>query len=508
MKKSDLVIRLFLTALAGIILYCTTPVDEGENTTKVDDITNFNDHVVSLDYLIQPEQLEEPVLTAAIDSSEPSDNYVCSIKRYKAAPGYSELFLMDPTTDVIYPGALLKGESIITGEYIPIIAKRKPLTISVSLQNISGSPSRNVEDPKLSTIRESINDILSSELTGATPARISFEIQEVHSAEQLKLAVQGNYKSSKVNISTGFNFNKQDVRSRFVVKFLQIYYTIDIDLPKQPSDLFEEMPDLGKLGSSSPVYISTVTYGRMALFTVESNYSSNEMNAALNATFSSVVKSGSISIESQYSRMINNSTLKAFILGGSGADAVLAVNGVEGVTEFITKGGNYTKDSPGAALSYKLRYLKDNSVTNIVLASEYNVRQCQKVFSKYEVKLENVVCTNADGDGSEAELFGWLAVTSPDTSDTLWRFDDNHYQSGNILTINATTRITIPNAGSNSFIVLSGHLIEYDSGDPNDNLGIVTKNVYVSEFDGTSIELNFNGGGVSATAMFTITPVD
>lgn len=251
MKKSDLVIRLFLTALAGIILYCTTPVDEGENTTKVDDITNFNDHVVSLDYLIQPEQLEEPVLTAAIDSSEPSDNYVCSIKRYKAAPGYSELFLMDPTTDVIYPGALLKGESIITGEYIPIIAKRKPLTISVSLQNISGSPSRKVEDPKLSTIRESINDILSSELTGATPARISFEIQEVHSAEQLKLAVQGNYKSSKVNISTGFNFNKQDVRSRFVVKFLQIYYTIDIDLPKQPSDLFEEMPDLGKLGSSS-----------------------------------------------------------------------------------------------------------------------------------------------------------------------------------------------------------------------------------------------------------------
>jgi thiol-activated cytolysin len=503
MKNRNLVIKVFVAALAGIKLYCTVPVDHRE------DIANFNEHVESMDYLIQPEQLDEPILAAVIDSSEPSDDYVCSVKRYKAAPGYSELFLMDPTTDVIYPGALLKGESIITGEYIPIIAKRKPLTISVSLQNISGSPSRKVEDPKLSTIRESINDILSSELTGATPARISFEIQEVHSVEQLKLAIQGNYNGSKVNISAGFDFNKQDVRSRFLVRFLQIYYTIDIDLPTQPSDFFETMLGLEKLGSSSPVYVSTVTYGRMVLFTVESNYSSSEINAALNAAFSSAVRSGSISIESQYSRMINNSTLKAFILGGSGADAVLAVNGVEGVTEFITKGGNYTKDSPGAALSYKLRYLKDNSVTNVILASEYNVRQCQKVFSKYEVKLERIICYNGDGDNTEAELFGYIAVTSPDSiSDTLWNFDEKHYQSGQILTINAITRITIPNAGSNSFIVLSGYLMEYDDASGNDHLGFSAKKVYISEFDGTSIEIYFNGDDVNATAMFTITPVD
>jgi thiol-activated cytolysin len=132
---------------------------------------------------------------------------------------------------------------------------------------------------------------LSSELTGATPARISFEIQEVHSVEQLKLAIQGNYNGSKVNISAGFDFNKQDVRSRFLVRFLQIYYTIDIDLPTQPSDFFETMLGLEKLGSSSPVYVSTVTYGRMVLFTVESNYSSSEINAALNAAFSSAVRS-------------------------------------------------------------------------------------------------------------------------------------------------------------------------------------------------------------------------
>ena len=82
-----------------------------------------------------------------------------SVKRYKAAPGYDELFLMDPITDVIYPGAIIKGEIIPTGEYIPIIADRKPVTISVSLQEIAGSPST-VDEPKLSTVREALNNIL------------------------------------------------------------------------------------------------------------------------------------------------------------------------------------------------------------------------------------------------------------------------------------------------------------------------------------------------------------
>lgn len=507
MNLRYLAIWLSASALFVFNLCCTNPLGEKEK------VAGFNEDVSSMDYLSQPEELNEPVQVAVIDSSEPSDDYVCSVKRYKAAPGYNELFLMDPTTDIIYPGALLKGESIITGEYIPIIAKRKPLTISVSLQNISGSPGRTVDDPKLSTVREAINDILSNEVTGATPAKVSFEIQDVYSSEQLALAVQGNYKNSTVDISAGFDFNKQDVRSRLIVKFLQIYYTIDIDLPEQPGDLFKTVPDLNDFGSSSPLYVSTVTYGRMVLFTVESNYSSFEIKAALNAAFSSAVQSGSISIESQYSNMVNNSTLKAYILGGSGQDAVQAVNGIEGVTDFITSGGNYSKASPGAALSYKLRYLKDNSVANIILTSEYNVRQCQRVFSNYEVKLMHIECTNCDDAGSEAEMFGWLAATVPDSSPVyLWSVGEDQAQVvapdiGGILTIGAATRITLSNVTSDTYITLSGNLLEEDTGG-DDNLGIVTKKVYLPEFDGGSIELNFNGDGNVAKALYMITPID
>ena len=71
-------------------------------------------------------------------------------------------------TDVLWPGAIIDAATIPTGDYVPIVAPRKPLTISVSLINIAGAKSRTVQDPKLSTMRESIASILAQEVTGAT----------------------------------------------------------------------------------------------------------------------------------------------------------------------------------------------------------------------------------------------------------------------------------------------------------------------------------------------------
>ena len=477
------------------------------------DTQEFNELVKALEYLDQPDEIPEPIVIEVLDSAEASGDYVCSVKRYKAAPGYDELFLMDPTTDVIYPGAIIKGESIPTGEYIPIISDRKPMTISVSLQNIGGSPSRTVEEPKLSTVREALNDILSADVTGATPARLSFEIENVYSEEQLSLAVQGNYKNSFVDVAGSFDFNRLDIRSRLVVKFLQIYYTVDMDLPQSPDDLFEELPSMEELGSTSPLYVSTVTYGRMVLFTVESSYSSTEINAALNAAFSAGVQSGSIDISAQYKKMIDSSTLKAYILGGSGGNAVQSVNGIEGIVDFITSGGDYSKDSPGAALSYKLRFLKDNSVANIILASEYNVRQCQRVFSNYKVELWYIQCTNCDDAGSEAEMYGWLGLQLPGQDlEFLWFVTEGDAQRvipdiGGQLNIYSSTNITLQNATAESYIVLGGHLYEDDlTGD--DDLGQTLKNVYLPDFNGSLIMLNFNGDGNIAEAVFAITPLD
>lgn len=118
---------------------CNKEENEGPST---EDTTTFNIAVNNLSPFVQQEEVPEPVEQGtsgtARDDADPA--LECYTTTYKVAPGFDEMLAMDPTTDVIYPGAMLLGASIPTGEYIPIIAERAPITLSISLQNLSGSP--------------------------------------------------------------------------------------------------------------------------------------------------------------------------------------------------------------------------------------------------------------------------------------------------------------------------------------------------------------------------------
>jgi len=338
----------------------------------------IDENVKALDKLVQEPPCEEtPIGDPSLDTTMiDNQQYIIKVQKYRRAAEFNEQIALDPTTDVIWPGAMIDAATIPTGQYIPITAKRAPLTLSVSLVNIAGSKSKTVTEPKLSTIREAIGEILIQDVIGATEARVTFSIENVYSEEQLKLAVGASYKSGFGNIKGQFNFSNQKIKSRILVKFMQVYYTIDIDIPEKPSDFFASSIKWDDLKSqitenTSPMYVSTITYGRMALFSFESEDKSTDVNAAISAAFWGF--RGSIS--SEYENILQSSTIKATIIGGSGASAVAAIDGFEGIKDYILTGGNYDKNTGAAPLSYKLRHLKDNSVGNIILSSEYTIRE-------------------------------------------------------------------------------------------------------------------------------------
>ena len=386
------------------------------------DMTAFNESLAALPPMAQADELANPVLVS--DGGTKNDGtYTTSTKTYKAAPGYTEMVAMDPTTDVIYPGALIKGESISTGMYTPIVFPRKPLTLSISLENIEGDVARTIDDPKLSTIRQAVRDILSQKITGATPADFSFEKKAVYSEQQLKIALKASYESAVLKVSGSFDFSKSETRSRTVAKFMQKYYSIDIDIPAQPSDFFKTPIALSALGSYSPMYVSTVTYGRLALFMVESSKSNTEVEAALQASYDAAIKASG-SIETKYSDVLAASTISVYVCGGSGEGAVASISGYAAFANYITSGGNYTKDSPGAPISYKLRYLKDNSIGKIILSSEYTVNDASlnppppvAVTKTVHAKWTNI--SNSAGCGDNADIYGQVYWHDPEPYDSI-----------------------------------------------------------------------------------------
>lgn len=326
----------------------------------------INDYLGSLPPISTVFPLEK---AETIDSTaeERSPEYIYRIDYYSAAAGYDEQIVLNPQTDVIYPGALIKGESILDGSYLPIPADRKPITISTSLTG-SGQVSVTVDDPKLSTVREAINSMM-NQTYDVPPANMGFTIEQAYSESQLNLSLRASY-SGVVDVSGGFDYSNKNIKTRLIAKFIQSYYTLDMDLPASPADLFNGDINETLFGVYMPMYVSSVTYGRMALFTIESELEETQVRAFLQGSYASVDASASV----DFDELIASSTMKVYILGGSGADAGLTVDGFDAFKDYIKTGGNYSKESPGAPISYKLRYIKDNTIGKMVFAASYPIR--------------------------------------------------------------------------------------------------------------------------------------
>ncbi|WP_431121180.1 thiol-activated cytolysin family protein [Flagellimonas flava] len=380
------------------------PITDDEVVTDDDDVNpvDINSELASLQAFSQPAEIATPELLDEEDPTRDVD-YECVVKHYKAAPGFDEMLSLDPSTDVIYPGAMLKGESIPTGEYIGINGGRAPITLSISLENIDGSASVEVEEPDLDGVRNGVNSLLAQGVTGATPAELNFTIEEVYSEEHLDIALGANYRSKNKDVSASFDFASSEYRYKYMVKFFQEYYTIDMTLPPNddPGSLFTELPNLN---STSPVIVTSAMYGRMVLYAVESNYSYLEVKSAFALSFSQGQSSGDGGIDVDHNEIISSSKVEALVIGGSAEDAVGVITGPSGVYSYIINGGNYSKDSPGKLLAYKLRYIKkDMPVARVVLASEYPVRNCEQAWFKYEVKIEEIARV---GGIAQKEIYG------------------------------------------------------------------------------------------------------
>ena len=394
---------LFIFVLSMLLCFsgCEEEPDPDEFDTEV-----LDEHLKSL----PPISSEMPVEKDAEVVSTETDTtieYIYKTDYYEAAAGYNEQIVLNPATDVIYPGALVKGESILDGTYTLIPAVRKPITISTSLTG-SNSVSVTVDDPKLSTVREAINELMSQEYD-VPPANMGFTVEQAYSKEQIDLSLHASYKTGIIDVEGGFDFSNKKIQTRLVAKFIQSYYTLDMDMPHHPSDLFEEDVEQTLFGNYMPMYVSTVTFGRMALFTIESELEETEVSAYLNASYAAVDASASADFEA----LREKSTMKVYVLGGSGNAAGASIEGFDDFKNYIKTGGNYSKDSPGAPISYKLRYIRDNTIGKIVFAASYPIvtaipRDDNKIYD-IEAFLHSLTSDAGDaGDNPYIELRGDL----------------------------------------------------------------------------------------------------
>ena len=280
----------------------------------------------------------------------------------------------------IFLGALFKAnQDLLENKPQQISLDRSKGRISVDLPGMVGGDSYVDATPTVSGMQEGVNTLLNrwhEKYAGKNPApaRMQYESTSAYSMNQLKAKFGSDFEKVGVNLKIDFEAVNKGEKQIEVVDFKQVYYTANFDAPKNPSDVFasgvtvDQLKARGIDENTPPVYVSSVSYGRQMYVKFETTSKSTELKAAINA----VIKGVPIKPESEWARVLKDTTVTVSIVGGNADGAARVVTGtVEDLKKLIQEGATFSTQNPAVPISYKTAFLKDNQVATIQSNTDY-----------------------------------------------------------------------------------------------------------------------------------------
>ncbi len=341
---------------------------------QIDNTGEINARVRAIALLARPPLPARSLLAVSKKDTMAQDStfYEYTEREYDLVNNAREILAFGSALNsVIWPGALVQGEKIENGTPTIIQPEHRPdLTLTVDLPG-APEPSLVVENPRYSSITTAINTLLQRNAGGPTAARVHFDSTSAYSHKQALIDLEispawlGNLE---------FHFAEEVATRSILVKFTQAYYTISCDQPSSPAAFFDPQLNPSALDAwmgpgNPPLYISSVTYGRLLLFSVTSTYSQTEMYAALQAAIGGNATAWD-------KEVLDKSRLEIVVIGGAAAAALKPIV-YHDIAGYIEEGINWSPASPGLPISYAVSHLRNNELVTIGLMTRYKARSYQ-----------------------------------------------------------------------------------------------------------------------------------
>ena len=332
-----------------------------------------------------PQRLRELIFQGQqLSETEPQLNaqgmvvkYIEKEVEYDVSAAFDDMLLLDPSQNSIYPGSVLHGDSLDKDSYQEIIdGNKRKAVISFDLQGVKDKEGKDGKAgitsgeiiPNLASYRELRNKILSQSITYHASANLSYEDMEITNEKsleaQLKIGVGFGAAGIKSKIAAGFKFKDGKQKERRLIKFVETFYTVDVNQEAAP--LMINIPR-EKVGNTMPVYVSSVSYGRIAYLTIESEQEKSELKANLDTVFKvTTANHAEADIDLAIKKLEKGTTINIHIIGG-GSEAVTDLKQFQ---KYIVKEG-FSAKNPGQIIKYQLRFLDDNATAYIKYAEKY-----------------------------------------------------------------------------------------------------------------------------------------
>ena len=355
---------------------------KSESKAKTDFTAELNNYLFGLNYdklnilTRKGEALENYTNTS---TKQQGNEFVVVEKVKKSLSNGSSDVALNGNGD-IFLGALFKAnQDLLENKPQQISLERSKGRISVDLPGMVGGDSYVDANPTASGMQEGVNTLLNRwhekyAAKNPAPARMQYESTSAYSMNQLKAKFGSDFEKVGVNLKIDFEAVNKGEKQVEVVDFKQIYYTANFDAPKNPSDVFapgvtvDQLKARGIDEKTPPVYVSSVSYGRQMYVKFETTSKSTELKAAINA----VIKGVPIKPESEWARVLKDTTVTVSIVGGNADGAARVVTGtVEDLKKLIQEGATFSTQNPAVPISYKTAFLKDNQVATIQSNTDY-----------------------------------------------------------------------------------------------------------------------------------------
>ncbi len=316
----------------------------------------------------------------------------CTTTTYSLETNFEDIAILKPNAGIIWPGALVKIDNDLRGGLpTPVTLGRAPVDLRVDLPGIGENGNVAVDNPTFNSVDAGIDTALewwnaNAYDEGYVNEGSSFTSEKTaYSSKQVSLELGINIEWASSDFSSQLNFQSTKERRVANMVFKQVFYTVSMAPPASPTAVFNEnlsSQDVASTFSSSapPGYIQSVSYGRIIMFRLETNYESTDvqLEAALGYAAG---KNNSIEVESEATlkSILANSSITTVVIGGNAEVATEAVTARDfGDLAPIIQGSNavYSRDNPGSPISYTVRFLKDNTIAKMGYTDNYQAEIC------------------------------------------------------------------------------------------------------------------------------------
>lgn len=334
MRSSPLARAVLVLLLVGVAACESTP----SGSEQPPDFDALSSYLRSLPaWSDEAPEPQSPSQRSPIYKVENDLDYRCGVTEKNLVRTFEQLMAAGSDFSNLYPGALVEGNSVRSGTPRTLALPRAPMTLRINLP--IAQQSVEVSDVSATSVAQAVADLQRAAASDqgtidVVPADMVFDLAEASSFEQsmVEIGVSLAFAAPLRGVTAGGNLETSTTRSvrthSVAVKFVQEMFTVEMadDRISDPAEFLgvdttlDELLALQGTGSigpdNIPLYVESVTYGRILMFSLRSTDvdQADELAAAMQASGSGL--SGTANLTTRQREILSNANYQFVVFGG------------------------------------------------------------------------------------------------------------------------------------------------------------------------------------------------